>query len=87
MPRLVEFLSRAGGNVVVEVADGLGSIVPVGSQVRRSLRPSTFTAEDAPDEIEVEFGVRLSADVSAIVAKASSETNFKASLRWKGGSS
>jgi hypothetical protein len=38
---------------------------------------------DAPDEIEVEFGVQLSAEFGAFVAKASGDANFRISLRWK----
>ena len=38
---------------------------------------------DAPDEIEVEFGITLSAELGAFVAKASGDANFRVSLRWK----
>ena len=38
---------------------------------------------DAPDEIRVEFGIRLSAELGAFVAKASGDANFRVSLRWK----
>jgi hypothetical protein len=37
----------------------------------------------SPDEIEVEFGVQMSADVGAIVAKLSGQANFRVALRWK----
>jgi hypothetical protein len=38
---------------------------------------------DAPDEIEVEFGVTLSAEFGAFVAKAAGDANFRISMRWK----
>ena len=38
---------------------------------------------DPPDEIGVEFGVKLSARAGAIIASADSEANFKVSLAWK----
>ena len=38
---------------------------------------------DAPDEISVEFGVQLSAEVGAFVAKASGDANFRVYLHWK----
>ena len=38
---------------------------------------------DAPEEIEVEFGIQLSAELGAFVAKASGDANFRVSLRWK----
>ncbi|HEV2136905.1 MAG TPA: CU044_2847 family protein [Terracidiphilus sp.] len=37
-----------------------------------------------PDEVSVEFGVKLSAEAGAIVAKASTDANFKITLKWKG---
>jgi Trypsin-co-occurring domain 1 len=36
-----------------------------------------------PDEVAVEFGVKLSAESGAIIAKASGEANFKINLTWK----
>jgi Trypsin-co-occurring domain 1 len=37
---------------------------------------------ESPDEIEVEFGIRLNAEVGAIVAQAAGEANFTIKLRW-----
>ena len=36
-----------------------------------------------PDEVEVEFGVKMNAETGAIIAKASTEANFKINLIWK----
>lgn len=36
-----------------------------------------------PDEVAVEFGVKMSAESGAIIAKASGEANFKINLTWK----
>ena len=41
------------------------------------------TLSDQPQEIEIEFGVQLSADVGAIVAHTAAEANFRVTLRWK----
>jgi hypothetical protein len=38
---------------------------------------------EPPDEVEVEFGVKMSAETGAIIAKASTEANFKINLTWK----
>lgn len=38
---------------------------------------------DPPDEIDVEFGIRLSAEFGAIVAKAAGDANFRVTMRWK----
>src|ERR1700690_2901866 len=36
-----------------------------------------------PDEVAVEFGVKMNAQAGAIIAKASTEANFKINLTWK----
>lgn len=38
---------------------------------------------EPPDEIDIEFGVKLSADLGAIIARTGGEANFKISLRWR----
>jgi Trypsin-co-occurring domain 1 len=38
---------------------------------------------EPPDEVAVEFGVKMSAETGAIIAKASTEANFKINLTWK----
>lgn len=36
-----------------------------------------------PDELTVEFGVKLSAETGALIAKASTDANFTITLKWK----
>jgi hypothetical protein len=36
-----------------------------------------------PDEVAVEFGVKLNVETGAIIAKSSAEANFKINLTWK----
>jgi Trypsin-co-occurring domain 1 len=38
---------------------------------------------DRPDEIEVEFGLKLNAEVGAIIARTGGEANFRILLHWK----
>jgi len=38
---------------------------------------------EPPDEIEVEFGIRLSAELGAFIAKTAGDANFSITLRWK----
>jgi hypothetical protein len=40
---------------------------------------------DPPNEIEVEFGLKLSAEAGAVLAVASTEANYKVTLKWKQG--
>jgi hypothetical protein len=37
---------------------------------------------DAPDEIGVEFGIKLSAEAGAFIASAGVEANYKVTLKW-----
>ena len=60
-----------------QALDGLGPVVKgVVSQLRE--------AADWPDEVSVEFAVKLSADANVIIARAGGEANFKIALRWSG---
>ncbi len=59
-------------------------------QALSKLRPATqkviTTLHDLiqkPDEIEMEFGFSLSAEAGVIIASASTEANYKVTLRWK----
>jgi hypothetical protein len=40
---------------------------------------------DAPDEIDIEFGIKLHAEMGAIISKAGGEANFQIALRWRRG--
>ncbi|MGH2593215.1 MAG: CU044_2847 family protein [Anaerolineae bacterium] len=37
---------------------------------------------DAPDEVGVEFGIKLNAEAGAFVALAGAEANYKVTLKW-----
>lgn len=37
---------------------------------------------DSPDEIEVAFGLKLSADAGAVLASAGAEANYTITLKW-----
>jgi hypothetical protein len=36
----------------------------------------------SPDEVEIEFGVKLNAETGAVIAKAATEANFRINLKW-----
>ena len=39
-------------------------------------------AADWPDEVTVEFSIKLSADANVIIARTAGEANFRISMRW-----
>ena len=60
-------------------------------QALSKIRPATekviITLRDLvqkPDEIEMEFGFSLSAGTGVIIASASTQANYRVTLRWKG---
>ena len=59
--------------------DLIARIQPVASELIGALRG----AVDPPDAVDIEFGVQMSADLGAIIAKASAGANFKVALHWK----
>jgi len=59
----------------------LDKIKPAASVIISRLRGLA----DPPDEIEVEFGLTLSAETGAFVAAAGAEANYTVKLTWKRG--
>ncbi len=64
---------------------------PSFEQAVKKIRPATekvmATLRDLiqkPDEIEMEFGFSLSAGSGVIIVSASTQANYRVTLRWKG---
>lgn len=58
-------------------------------QALEGIKPAAMTIisklrslSEAPDEIEVEFGVKLGAEAGALIAAASAEANYIVKLKW-----
>ena len=58
--------------------DALDKIKPAAQSIITKLRG----LHDEPDEIGVEFGIKLSAEAGAFVASAGVEANYKVTLKW-----
>ena len=72
--RTEELVTTASASLE-QALDGLGPVVKgVVSRLRE--------AADWPDEVNVEFAIKLSADANVIIAKTSGEANFKISMTW-----
>jgi hypothetical protein len=57
----------------------LDKIRPAAQTIIQKLR----ALHDPPDEIEVEFGLKLNAQAGAFLAAAGTEANYKVTLTWK----
>jgi hypothetical protein len=69
-----EFVTRASDSR----ENVLGRLGPVVKGVVSQLR----AAADWPDEVQVDFAVKISADSDVIIARAGGETNFRITLKW-----
>jgi hypothetical protein len=73
--------SRESGLVVARtrttLEETLTHLKPSLSKVVHMLRGT------APDEMEVEFGLKMGGETGVIVAKGTAEVNFRVTLAWK----
>jgi Trypsin-co-occurring domain 1 len=59
----------------------LGQLGPAVRGIVAQLREGA----DWPDEVEVEFAVKLSAGANVIITRTTGEANFRIALRWRRG--
>jgi hypothetical protein len=75
-------VARGPGDVVAKARqsfeEALERVKPIASGLKRKLGSMV----DPPDEIEVEFGLDMSFEGGAIVAKGGIGANFKVKLTW-----
>lgn len=88
---LVEVEESSGGPVtrggraadaVVEASESLEQVLVRLGPAMRGIVAQLRAAADWPDAVEVEFGVKLSADCNVIIARGGGEANFRIALRW-----
>jgi hypothetical protein len=72
--RPADLVTRAGRSLEQVVGELGPSVRAIVSELRE--------AADWPDEVEIEFAVKLSADASVIIARSAGEANFRIALRW-----
>ncbi len=76
--------TRAGASEVIGKAaehldDAVAKVVRMGQHIIKQARESPA----APDAIEIELGLKLTAKTNFVVAGSSGEANFKVTLKWK----
>lgn len=57
----------------------IATVKPIATAIIGKIRE----LQDPPDETEVEFGLKLSAEAGAVLASAGVEANYKVTLTWK----
>jgi hypothetical protein len=63
--------------------DALEKAKPMASSLVGKLRAIGDAAGNPPDEVQVEFGIILSAEAGAVLAAASATANYKVTMTWK----
>jgi len=88
---LVEVADPSGGaitrggrtaEVVVEAGASLEQVLGRLGPAMKGILSQIREAAERPDEVEIEFGVKLSADSNVIIARAGGEANFRIALKW-----
>jgi hypothetical protein len=63
--------------------DALEKAKPMATSLVGKLRAIGNATGDPPDEVQVEFGIVLSAEAGAVLASASAGANYKVTMTWK----
>jgi hypothetical protein len=67
---------EVAGRAAQSLESALESVAPAARAVLARVR------EARPQQVTVEFGVKLSAEAGAVITRTSGECNFKVTLRW-----
>lgn len=78
----VTFRGGGAGPLVERTQQNLDEVLSRARPAVVSLLRQLRGHEDAPDEIEVEFGIQVSLEVGAFIATADSSANFRVTMRW-----
>ena len=78
----VTFRGGGGGALVERTQQNLDEVLAHARPAVASLLRQLRDVEDAPDELEVEFGIQVSLEVGAFIATADSSANFRVTMRW-----
>lgn len=71
-------------DAVVEAGASLEQVLGRLGPAMRGIVSQLREAAEWPDEVEVEFAVKVSADSNVIIARAGGEANFRIALKWSG---
>lgn len=70
---------------VTEVAkknfsEAIATIGPVANAIIKKVQ----SLNEPADEVEVKFGLKMSAELGAVIASGEAEVNYEITLKWKG---
>ncbi|MDJ0909794.1 MAG: CU044_2847 family protein [Woeseiaceae bacterium] len=69
---------RGGQDMVASMDSALSTVRPVADKLMGTMNDLAVR----PSEVEVEFGIKLSAEIGAFLASATTEGHFTVKLKW-----
>jgi Trypsin-co-occurring domain 1 len=81
-PRTAVRRSITVGDRIVDAGETLESVLGRMTPLIGTIVESVRRAGESPDVIEVEFGVKLSAEAGVVIARTAGEASFRLQLRW-----
>jgi len=79
-----EPVTRRGrpAEAVTQAAESLEQVLGRLGPAMKGIVSELRAAADGPEEVEIEFGVKLATDANVIIARTSGEANFRIALKW-----
>jgi hypothetical protein len=75
-------LRSRGNSIPTTVSEPLDHLLASIGPVTQTMLGELSGLADSPHELEIEFGIKLSADAKVVIARAGGEANFRIALRW-----
>lgn len=77
-------LTRGGaqGDMIAKAGETLEQVLGQLGPVLRGFVTQIRATAEWPDEVQIEFAVKLSADANVIIARSGAEANFRIALKW-----
>jgi Trypsin-co-occurring domain 1 len=82
-PRRGLFDSNVVERAHTSFEDAFERVRPMATTLVRKLRDIGDSAGSPPDEVQVQFGIALSAEAGAVLAAASASANYTVTMTWK----
>jgi Trypsin-co-occurring domain 1 len=76
-------VARKPGELAAQARQTLSEAIDGIAPMIRTLKRQFNEMTDPEDEVEVKFGVKLSGEIDAVVAKMGSEATYEVTLKWK----
>lgn len=72
-------ICRSSGNAPISYQEAIDKVKPAADYLLSTIK----NLDAAPQEVEVNFGIKLSTKAGAVIASAAAEGNFSIKLTWK----